>query len=237
MNLDYIFPSPIWWVDLDIDLEEMERIVYHVANTMEGKDRSNRGLLNYQSPDFMGEQVINDDELEGDEFKKLLIKIKEKAIEAFNSYGTPWTTIEYANAWININNNGGYNEVHTHPGAVMSGAFYVKVPEGECGRLVFHRDATEGYVLHSVGTSEDMSTAEVPHTHSTWSYPPVAGRLMLFPAWQAHGVRENMTNEDRISISFNFIPQRTRHDMMSIIKENESKSVPRAHQARIYSPE
>ena len=82
-----------------------------------------------------------------------------------------------------------------------------------------------------------MSTAEVPHTHSTWSYPPVAGRLMLFPAWQAHGVRENMTNEDRISISFNFIPQRTRHDMMSIIKENESKSVPRAHQARIYSPE
>ena len=37
MNLDYIFPSPIWWVDLDIDLEEMERIVYHVANTMEEK--------------------------------------------------------------------------------------------------------------------------------------------------------------------------------------------------------
>ena len=52
MNLDYIFPTPIWWVDLDIDLEEMGRICVDTAINMEGKARSNRGLLNYQSPDF-----------------------------------------------------------------------------------------------------------------------------------------------------------------------------------------
>lgn len=236
MNLDYIFPSPIWWVDLyDIDLKEMERIVYNIANSMEGMDRSNRGVLNYQSPNFMGEQIINDDELEGDEFKKLLVRIKEKAIEAFDSYGSAHTTIEYANAWMNINGHGGYNEVHTHPGAVISGAFYVKVPEGESGKIVFHRDATEGFVIYSIGTSETMSTVEVPHTQSAWSYPAIPGRLMLFPAWQAHGVRENMTEEDRISISFNFILKRDRQDLLAILKQNESANVSSTAEARVYS--
>ena len=60
MNLDYIFPTPIWWVDLKIDVQKMQDICYEIANTMEGKARSNRGVLNYQSPDFMGEQVIED---------------------------------------------------------------------------------------------------------------------------------------------------------------------------------
>jgi hypothetical protein len=44
---------------------------------------------------------------------------------------------------------------------------------------------------------------------------------MLFPAWVGHGVRENETDEERISISFNFIPVRTKKDMMDIIKDNE----------------
>jgi uncharacterized protein (TIGR02466 family) len=221
MNLDYIFPTPIWWVDLDIDLAEMGRICVDTACNMEGQARSNRGMLNYQSPDFYGEPIINDPDLDGDEFKKLLILIKEKACEAFDSFGSTSTTIEYANVWMNINGKGGYNEVHTHPGAVMSGAFYVTVPPGPVGKLTFHRDAAEGYMIHSLGTSMDMSTAEVPHTHSTWAYPPVNGRLMLFPAWVPHGVRENETDEERISISFNFVPVRTKKDMMNIIKQNE----------------
>ena len=225
MNLDYIFPTPVWWVDLDIDLAKMEDITYNIAHEMPSKARSNRGLLNYQSPDFMGEQILADDSLGDDEFKKLLQQIKAKATEAFGSYGSCHTTIEYANAWFNINGKGGYNEVHTHPGAVMSGAFYVKVPEGECGRLTFHKDASEGFLVHSIGTSEDMSTAEVPHTHSTRSYPPIAGRLFLFPAWVAHGVRENETDGERVSISFNFIPVRNKQNMFDIIKQNESSSI------------
>jgi len=221
MNLDYIFPTPVWWVDLDIDLDEMERIVVDTALNMPGQSRSNRGMRNYQSPDFFGEPIINDAELDGDEFQKLLKLIKEHAIEAFSSFGATQTKIEFANVWMNINGTGGYNEVHVHPGAVMSGAFYVKVPPGPVGKLTFHRDAGEGYLLHSLGMSEDMSTAEVPHTHSTWAYPPVAGRLMLFPAWIPHGVRENETEDERMSISFNLVPIRNRDNMMNIIKTSE----------------
>ena len=44
---------------------------------------------------------------------------------------------------------------------------------------------------------------------------------MLFPAWVGHGVRENETDEERISVSFNFIPERTKKNMMDIIKNSE----------------
>ena len=39
--------------------------------------RSNRGLLNYQSPDFMGEQIIEDYEENPDEFGRLLCKSRK----------------------------------------------------------------------------------------------------------------------------------------------------------------
>ena len=122
MNLDYIFPTPIWWTDLDIDIEAMQDICYGIAESMPTKERSNRGLLNYQSPDFFGEELCKE---EDDEFGKLARTIKDFGNKCFDSFESCVTTLEFANLWININNKGGYNEVHTHPGALMSGAFYV----------------------------------------------------------------------------------------------------------------
>tara|TARA_B100000131_G_scaffold142151_1_gene138285 strand:- start:731 stop:1441 length:711 start_codon:yes stop_codon:yes gene_type:complete len=223
MNLDYIFPTPIWWTDLDIDIEAMQDICYGIAETMPTKERSNRGLLNYQSPDFFGEELCKE---EDDEFGKLARTIKDFGNKCFDSFESCVTTLEFANMWININNKGGYNEVHTHPGALMSGAFYVKVPkEGDAGSITFHKNSMEAYVVHSLGLAEDLSKAEAPHTHATMSYPPKEGRLVVFPAWVSHGVRENHTEEDRISISFNLIPNRNKRDMSEIIKSHDRTTI------------
>ena len=83
----------------------------------------------------------------------------------------------------------------------------------------------EGYVVHSLGLAEDLSKAEAPHTHATMSYPPKEGRLVLFPSWVSHGVRENHTDEDRISISFNLIPNRNKRDMSDIIKSHDRTTI------------
>lgn len=34
---------------------------------------------------------------------------------------------------------------------------------------------------------------------------PQAGRLIMFPSWVNHGVRENLSGKNRISVSFNFL--------------------------------
>ena len=215
MNLDYIFPTPIWWVDLKIDISKMQNICYSIANSMEGKSSSNRGLLNYQSPDFMGEQIVSDFDNGNkvDEFGLLLKDIKRNAVDCYKTFNPVSTELDFANVWVNINGKGGYNEVHTHPGCVLSGVYYVKSPkEGEPGKICFHRDGMDGYVLHSLGVTDSASSAL--HASSTWSYPPTEGRLFLFPAWVSHGVRENETDEHRISISFNLIPRMSKQDIL-----------------------
>ena len=68
LNLDYVFPTPIWWMDTDIDCSKMQDIAYDIAQNMDGKGRSNRGAMNYQSPDFFGEEIIKEDD--DDEFCK-----------------------------------------------------------------------------------------------------------------------------------------------------------------------
>ena len=102
LNLDYIFPTPIWWLDLDIDVAAMQEICYGIAESMPTKERSNRGILNYQSPDFFGEELIQ--EPEDDEFANLCRQIKFYGNKAFDSFESCATTLEFANVWININN-------------------------------------------------------------------------------------------------------------------------------------
>ena len=200
-NLQYIFPTPLWSYELDIDLEKMEAIVNEFALSNPGRQRTNRGARNYQSPDLYAEDIITESRLEGDEFRKLLIKIKEHAIESFSA-STDLFTLEYSNVWMNINGTGGYNEVHTHPSSTMSGVFYVKVPSGEAGDLVIHRNPLEAFVMNQP-TSESFDDS-TPHTSSNYAIPPVPGLLLLFPSYLSHSVRENKTEDNRISISFNF---------------------------------
>jgi len=215
LTLDYIFPTPIWSAELDIDVREMQKICYEIAKSRPSKSRSNRGIKNYQSPDFSAEQIIQDGG-ESDEFAKALIQIRMLANEAFDTFESFATTLRFANTWINISSKGGYNEVHTHPGAVLSGVLYVKVPcEGDAGALCFHRNSMDSFTIQSLGLLGATARAKTPHAISNETYMPKEGKVILFPAWVGHGVRENSTDDDRISISFNLIPKR---DMAAIIK-------------------
>jgi uncharacterized protein (TIGR02466 family) len=191
---------------------------------MPGKARTNRVAINYQSSDFLADKIIKDSS-DDDELAKALRQIKGLADEAFDSYESFATTLAFANTCINVNNNGGYNEIHTHPGAVMAGVLYVKVPAvGDAGHICFHRNPMEAYTIQSLGVAEDISNAKTAHTYAKRTYPPKEGRLMLFPAWIPHGVRENTTNEDRISVSFNLIPNRGKRNMVDIIKAHDRTS-------------
>jgi len=49
---------------------------------------------------------------------------------------------------------------------------------------------------------------EKQHPMRLWresSFEPKAGRLIMFPAWLVHCVDPNMSDELRISVSFNFM--------------------------------
>ena len=39
--------------------------------------------------------------------------------------------------------------------------------------------------------------------YHTWFFDPTEGKVLIFPSHLIHEVRENKSNEDRISVSFN----------------------------------
>ncbi len=111
--------------------------------------------------------------------------------------------------WANIAPRYGFNRSHTHPACLWSGVYYVQAPEGS-GRIFFTDPRPQAHVL---GAAYGRASEKRPESWSEVYFKPVAGRMILFPAWLAHEVEPNMSKVkgapgDRISISFNIIQVR-----------------------------
>jgi uncharacterized protein (TIGR02466 family) len=98
--------------------------------------------------------------------------------------------------WLNINGPGHFNEQHRHPSTHLSAVYYLKA-EKNSGNISFIRDGrVEDYFPSSV-----KNTA---HTTPRVSEPALTNKFYIFPSHIDHKVDPNMSNEDRISMAFNF---------------------------------
>jgi len=97
-------------------------------------------------------------------------------------------SLKITEMWGNINTLNCYNAAHVH-GGILSGVFYIKTPK-DCGRLILKNPAVRSDA-HLIRTS---------------NYPIVPEPLacIIFPSWLEHYVEPNMSDEERVSISFNF---------------------------------
>ncbi|MEM7283842.1 MAG: TIGR02466 family protein [Pseudomonadota bacterium] len=110
-----------------------------------------------------------------------------------------------ANAWFNVNNPGGYNELHNHgrPPSVWSGIYYVDCGTDDptqSGRTVFENCHT----LPRPGRQRfDFAKAE--------TVTPNPGLMLIFPSSFFHRVETHRGNRPRITVAFNFS-----HPLMSL---------------------
>jgi uncharacterized protein (TIGR02466 family) len=102
-------------------------------------------------------------------------------------------------AWANMHERGGFNFLHLHDGCLLSGTFYLQVPEGS-GALVF-RDPRPG-VLHGFAKGSRPNACKDVHLR------PEAGLMVLFPHWLEHFVEVHQSDAPRISIPFNAVLKR-----------------------------
>ncbi len=105
--------------------------------------------------------------------------------------------LKLSESWVNIHGQGHSQEPHVHPNHIISGVYYVAVPESS-GHLVLHSPFK--YQMLSPPVLEAS-----PHTARTTPIKPKPGLLVIFQSFTEHSVQANMSNSDRISISFNFL--------------------------------
>lgn len=100
--------------------------------------------------------------------------------------------------WVNILGEGGQHSGHIHPGSVISGTYYVAVPEG-AGRIKFE-DPRLVMMMAAPQLREDA-----PEAARRFVYvEPQAGHCLMWESWLRHEVMPGRTEEARISVSFNY---------------------------------
>ena len=192
MTVAKLFATPVQTTNLDIldsSNSEIKQRCLQKKIESTGRTLSNKG--GWQSHD------LNNTDLNTARFRELFFKIKEEVNVFFEVMGIV-DHGEYINSWINVNNSGDFNNTHTHPNSIVSGVYYVSVPN-DSGELVFTRpsDLTSWFYSSYSKEFNDVSKNFVIHT-------PVEKELVLFPSWLPHCVTANNSNTERISISFNY---------------------------------
>ena len=100
--------------------------------------------------------------------------------------------------WVNVLEPGGSHTGHIHPHCVMSGTYYVRVPDG-ASSLKFE-DPRLAMMMAAPAPREDADDE-----HRRFVYvAPMAGEVLLWESWLRHEVTVNRASTPRISISFNY---------------------------------
>lgn len=120
-------------------------------------------------------------------------------------YPVEWTI----QAWPNINRLGDYHDPHNHPRAYLSGTYYVRTPA--VGALPHSRaDVRPGCItFYDPRTGVNMNAiAGDPYVEPEHTVSPEPGLILLWPAFLMHFVHPNLSDELRISVSFNVVIKR-----------------------------
>jgi uncharacterized protein (TIGR02466 family) len=101
-------------------------------------------------------------------------------------------------AWGNINRNGDYNVVHTHPNAMWSGVYYVQPGKPD-------KSLPYSGLLELLDPRESANYIQIQNTvlDARTFIENVAGRMVLFPSWLKHMVHPFIGEGIRMSIALN----------------------------------
>jgi uncharacterized protein (TIGR02466 family) len=184
--------TPIWYFDIlpeIVNPTNVEKECYLLKDKSEGRVLSN--MNGWQSEDIYRDINIPN-------ISKLIDEIEIQSGNIFKDHGLKNIIhVGIDNSWANINFKGSSNNVHTHAGSVMSGVYYVKASENS-GDTVFYNDPRLDFYNQLYFDAYNKNT--LAHI----MYKPVVGRVLIFPSLIPHSVTLNKSQEDRISISFNF---------------------------------
>ena len=100
--------------------------------------------------------------------------------------------------WINILPEGGTHSSHIHPHSVISGTTYVAMPEGTSALKL--EDPRSARMMAAPTRRKDA-----PKELRQFVYvKPDVGDVLMWESWLRHEVPMNMSEDDRISVSFNY---------------------------------
>ena len=190
-NLNLVFSTPIWTFQIDDHSKVNDEILKYIKNLQIedpiGVKKSNN--LGWHSQSFN----MNDEEVKS--FFQSIQKYIGKAIDD-SGWSNPSNNFNVTSAWSIINVKSSSNSRHIHSNNYISAAYYVKAPK-DCGDIIFYDPRNARLIRKPKTNKGNFLNAELINIK------PQEGLLVLFPSYLHHSVEENLSDEERIVISFN----------------------------------
>ena len=99
-------------------------------------------------------------------------------------------------SWFNNNRKYSSHEQHNHLPDILSGIYYVQAEEDDA-KITFHDQNKISNWPWRVPSKLNNLTKKIH------SFTPKTGRLYIFPSYIEHSVEQHLSDNERISISFN----------------------------------
>ena len=185
------FPTPVWAYQLsryeDINNDMYNYIKKKQSDDDQGINRSN--IKGWHSRDFdLNENIPQ-------KFINFISPMIEEVIKDMN-WDNKNQLAKISNMWAIINIGGASNLRHQHGNSTISGAYYVRAPKN-CGDIVFYDPRPAAVYSYPNANNPNSLNAQVN------GISPNEGALVLFPSYLDHSVNANLSEEERVVISFN----------------------------------
>jgi len=184
MNCELLFPTPIFQ-----EIISEEDLTGYVKNTQQsdpGQIKSNEG--GWHSSSYSVPLT---------EFEKTWEAI-ETHLNTFHKFLGMSGEVYITTLWFNVNKKNSWNIPHRHPSSNYSGVYYIKTPEN-CGDIFFlNPNSSAGWVWPSKKIVEQNNIVG-----DSVGLKAQKDNLYLFPSYIQHYVGMNLSDEERISLSFN----------------------------------
>ena len=197
-HIKSLFVTRLYQAPLEgIDADELETSCYSIAKDDEAgqkwcEENDFPGYTSYASLTDLGWRFP----IFADVIKALDIHIA--AFAADLEFDLDGRELKLEDIWINILPEGGTHSGHIHPHSVISGTTYVAMPEG--ASAIKFEDPRLPMMMAAPARRKDAR-----EELRTFSYvAPDVGDVLLWESFIRHEVPMNMSEEDRISVSFNY---------------------------------
>ncbi len=185
------FPTPVWHFAID-NHQQLNSVLLPEIEAEQQRDRQGEkwsNVLGWHSVSNLHERAS---------FSDITKIIQQNVLEVatFLRWDLQLFSMNITTCWAIVNGKLASNSVHNHPNSILSGVYYLQTPEN-CGGIFFSDPRPASQML--IPPVEEFNLWTFPKV----SYKPHSGTMLLFPSWLLHGVEMNMSEENRISLSFN----------------------------------
>jgi len=194
--IEEIFPTLILNENVSYKFgNKFNDMVYDISKKLKKESKSNQHE-GWNCDTFNTREINLKDE---DIFKDFSNFIKSRTLVFIDNYKFHNKyKLKMTDLWINVASPGDYQEYHIHPRSHFSAVYYVKANKN-----------SGDFVIRSIEGWNDMMHLDREENNrfnaDCYFYEPHPSKLLVFKSNLPHMVKKNKSEEDRVSISMNFI--------------------------------